>query len=112
MIDLAALQQAITNGGLGDDDVWLATTKAEHNVEDLTWSLRDLLDCIGCLVPTDFKCSEWCDDSYGGTHACDSYAICYDDSACVRARSSCSYYLKFSLDEEGGLMLVVISCHL
>lgn len=111
LIDLAALQQAITDGRLSDDDVWLATKRAEHKVEDLTWSLRDLLGCIGCLAPSDFKGSEWCEDSYGGTHACDAYAICYDDHACVRARNSCCYYLKFSMDDKGGLRLVVISCH-
>lgn len=112
LIDLAALQQAIVDGVLEDEDVWLATTKAEHNLEDLTWTMRDLLDCIGCLSPADFKGSEWCEDSQRNQHACDAYAINYDDTVQRRVCNSCSYYLKFSLTDDGALTLVLISCHL
>lgn len=112
LIELPALQQAIADDVLRDDGVWLATRKAERDVENLEWNYRDVLDCIVKLLPDDFKYSEWCDDSYRGMHPCDAYAIPYDDRTRKRTRNSCCYYLKFSLDEEGGLVLVVISCHL
>lgn len=111
LIDLAALQQAIADGALDENGVWLATRKAEHQVQDLEWTYDDLLECVTHLLPQDFKGAEWCDDRYGNTHACDAYAITYDDHVCRRVKDGCSFYLKFSLDGDGDLTLIVISCH-
>lgn len=111
LIDLAGLQAAIDSGQL--DEVWVGTVRAEHRLEDLEWTHEDLLDCIRCLRIDDHKGAEWCKDSYGNWHACDAYAIRYDDVAKRRVRhSDIDYYLKFSLDEDGALMLVLISFHL
>lgn len=111
LIDLAGLQQAIRDGRL--KDVWVGVTKTEDRLEDLGWSYDDLLDCVACLSGQDFKGAEWCEDSYGDWHPCDAYAICYDYVAKCRDRySHINYYLKFSLDEEGVLTLVLIRCHL
>lgn len=113
LIDLAALQAAINDATLGDDDVWPATKKAEKNLEDLVWTFRDLLDCIASLLPTDHKSAEWCEDRKGNWHPCDAYAIRYDHLGKCRVRySDINYYLKFSLDQNGALTLVLISCHL
>lgn len=111
LIDLAGLQRAIARGELGD--VWVGTERAENGLEDLVWTVDDLLDCVACLSPTDHRGAEWCEDSYGNWHACDAYAIRYDHVAKCRVRySDINYYLKFSLDEDGALTLVLISCHL
>ncbi len=111
LIDLAGLQQAIRDGQL--KDVWVGTKPTENKLKDLGWTFDDLLDCVACLTPQDFKNAEWCEDSYGGWHPCDAYAIRYDDVAKRRVRySDINYYLKFSLDEAGGLTLVLIRCHL
>lgn len=111
LIDLARLQQAIATGAL--DDVWVGTEKAENNLEDLSWTVGDLLDCIACLATSDHKGAEWCEDSYGHWHPCDAYAIRYDHLGKCRVRySDINYYLKFSLDRDGALTLVLISCHL
>jgi len=111
LIDLVGLQQAIRSGAI--DDVWLATLNAEKKLEDLTWEFSDLLDCIACLSSADFKGAEWCEDRNGNWHPCDAYAIRYDHLAKCRVRySDINYYLKFSLEEDGALTLVLISCHL
>ena len=111
LIDLVGLQQAIASGEL--NDVWVGTERAENNLEDFAWTVGDLLDCIACLSTSDHKGAEWCEDSYGGWHPCDAYAIRYDHIAKRRVRySDINYYLKFSLDEDGALTLVLIGCHL
>lgn len=118
LIDLAGLQAAIHSGALDDEDVWLATLKCENNVQDLSWSMRHLLDCLRCLKPLprksggDFKNSEWCLDSTGRWRACDAYAIRYDETRRCRSSAGLEFFLKFSIDENGALTLVMISAHL
>lgn len=112
LIDLAALQQAIESGGLGDDDVWLATTRCNTKVQDLKWTIRNLLDCVGCLQSSDHRGAEWCDDGAGQWFACDAYAIRYDDTKGCRSRHGLEFYLKFSIDEDDFLMLIMVSVHL
>lgn len=113
MIDLAALKQSILDGALERDDVWLATDDCEKNVQDLTWTADDILDCLVCLAHDDHRGAEWCKDRHGHWHPCDAYAIRYDDVTKRRVRySDINYYLKFSLDEDGAVRFVLISCHL
>ena len=112
LIDLAGLQGAIRNGSLDEDDVWLGTTKAERDLENLRWTFEDALECIASLHRDDHKGAEWCEDRAGRWHPCDAYAIRYDDERRCRVRhSDFNYYLKFSLGRNGGLTLVLISCH-
>lgn len=112
LIDLAGLQAAINDGTLGDDDVWLATNKCSNNVQDLQWSMQDLLDCISCLQSSDHRGAEWCKSGGGQWVACDAYAIYYDDTNGCRSRQGLEFYLKFSIDEDGSLALVMVSVHL
>lgn len=110
LIDLHGLQQVIHGGTL---EVWVGSKPTEHKLEDLGWSFSDVLDCIACLSHKDFKNAEWCEDSYGNWHPCDAYAIRYDDEAKCRAHySDINYYLKFSLNEDSELTLVLLRCHL
>lgn len=117
LIDLAGLQEAIRNGALDDEDVWLATRKCENNLQDLDWSVRKLLDCVQCLTPYqhrgshDFRNSEWCQDRNGNWCACDAYAIRYDEVRQCRSSGGLELFLKFSIDEDGALTLVMISAH-
>ena len=111
LFDLEGLQQAIKSGEVGE--VRFATQKVENNLEDLQWELDELLDCINCLTSADHKGAEWCEDRNGHWHACDAYAIRYDHVSRCRTRyGNINYYLKFSLEEDGVLTLVLISCHL
>lgn len=113
LIDLLVLQQCVRTGALQPDDVWVATHKAQRDLENLRWTLGDLLDCLLCLQAEDYKGSEWCKDQLGTWHPCDAYAVRYDD---VRKRrlhhSDINYYLKFSIGKDGSLRIVLLSCHL
>lgn len=112
LIDLAGLQLAINDGALGDEDVWLATKKCNDNVQDLQWSVQNLLHCISCLQPGDHRGAEWCRHSGGQWVACDAYTIGYDDSKGCRSRHGLEFFLKFSIDEYGALTLIMVSAHL
>lgn len=112
LIDLGGLHEAIKSGDLGDDHVWLATKKCNDDLQDLQWSIDDLLDCIGCLQSSDHRGAVWCKTSAGEWVACDDYAIQYDDSKGCRSNRGLVFYLKFSIDEAGSLELLVISAHL
>lgn len=113
LIDLCALQDCVRAGGLQPDDIWVATYKAQRDLENLRWTLGDLLDCLLCLQAVDYKGSEWCRDQLGHWHPCDAYAVRYDDvRKCRNSRSDINYYLKFSVGQDGTLRLVFLSCHL
>lgn len=113
LIDLLALQECVRTGGLQPDDVWVATRKAQRDLENLRWTLGDLLDCLLCLQAEDHRGSEWCRDQLGTWHPCDAYAVRYDDvQKCRMNRSDINYYLKFSVGRCGTLRLVFLSCHL
>lgn len=118
LIDLSALQKAINDGLLGKDDVWLATDSCEKELQKLTWSVSHLLDCIRHLKPFDargnhdFRKSEWCLDSFGNWCPCDVYVIPYDGGRQCRDKQGLEHYLKFSIQEDGSLTLVMIRVHL
>lgn len=113
LIDLLALQKGVRTGALQPDDVWVATHKAQRDLENLRWTLGDLLDCLVCLHAEDYRGSEWCTDQRRNWHPCDAYAIRYDDvRKCRINRSDINYYLKFSVGQDGSLRIVFLSCHL
>lgn len=113
LIDLKGLQAAIQSKVLKDDAVEFATASSEKEMQNLSWEASDLLDCIASLEPGDFRNAEWCEDGYGTWYACDAYAIKYDHiRRCRVRRSDINYYLKFSIEEDGSLLLIVIRIHL
>lgn len=113
LIDAALLQACIRRGVLRPDDVWIATAKAQRDLENLRWTFADLLDCLLCLRAEDYKGAEWCRDQQGNWHPCDAYAIRYDDvRRCRLSHSDINYYLKFSIGQDGTLQLIFLSCHL
>ncbi|MBS0213662.1 MAG: hypothetical protein JSR26_10860 [Proteobacteria bacterium] len=112
VIDLAGLQQAISTGALGDGDVWMAGRSSDQ-LQDLQWDVGDLLECIARLAAADHKGAEWCEDGRGNWYLCDAYSIPYDDTRrCRDPRSFVAYYLKFSIDEDGSLQLIMLRNHL
>ena len=118
LIDLAGLQKSVFDGELCDDDVWLATQGCEKDLQNLGWSIQDLLKCLQFLKPFqpqgrhDFKESEWCQARNGEWFPCDVYRIPYDDQRRCRAPNGLEFYLKFSINEDESLMLVMIRTHL
>lgn len=81
-------------------------------MEMLQWTVEDALACINCLKPEDFCNAQWCQDKWGNWHACDSYAIRYDDTNKKRIRNTyLSYYIKFSIKDGDRISLILVSCH-
>ncbi|HNU10986.1 MAG TPA: hypothetical protein PKJ45_06435 [Rubrivivax sp.] len=106
------VQAAIAGGLLADENVWPATRRCRNSLEDYEWSYADVLRMFGCLRDGDYKGSEWCDVDGGRTVPPDVYTIQYDEERGERSRSGLSFYVKFSIDDQGGLTLVLIQCHL
>jgi len=112
LFNLAGLQDAIHEGALGDDDVLLATRGCNKGMQTLEWAIEDLLDCIQCLCSADHRGAHWCENGAGQWLACDAYAIHYDEKRRCRSSHGLEFYLKFSIDEDGSLTLIMISTHL
>lgn len=112
LIDLGAVQAAIAGGLLVDDDVWPATRRCWNSLEDYEWTYADVLQMFNCLRAEDYKESEWCDVDGGRTVPADVYTIAYDDKRSERSRNGLVFYVKFSIDDAGGLTLVLVQCHL
>jgi hypothetical protein len=111
LLDLAAIQQAIASGQLSEDTVWVATDGADEDLYKLQWDTRRVCDLICALEAGDYHASEWATSSSNSTHACDAYAINFDDEAGVRDWRGPEYYIKFSLNAIG-ITICLISCHL
>lgn len=112
LIDLAAVKAAIASRLLVDDDVWPATQRCRNRLEDYEWTYADVLQMFSCLRAEDYKESEWCDVDGARTVPADVYTICYDDKRKERSLKGLEFYVKFSIDDEGGLTLVLVQCHL
>lgn len=123
MFDLPALQALLRAGDLdlGDgQQCWIATDSCWDELEDLKWTtgnqVKKLLLALRPGRPRqggDFVNSQWCKDSDGGIWACDSYRVRVDEYDDFRRKNNAlAYYVKFSVDEEGALYLVLIQCHL
>lgn len=111
LIDLAGLQAAIQQGRLSTEGVWPATQRSRNCLEDYGWSYGDVLHMLCCLLAEDYKESEWCDVDGGRTVPADVYTIRYDEARRQRNRGGLEIYLKFSIDEQGGLTLVLVQNH-
>jgi hypothetical protein len=115
---LAQIQQEIQSGQVDSSDVIFVTGKAKKDRrEHLPWTSTELFQYITCLKPYkfgsthDFLGAEWCLDSYNNWHPCDAYAMRYDSDRGCRLASGLEVYFKFSVNDQGGLVLVVISLH-
>jgi hypothetical protein len=118
LIDLEGLQECIRTGQVSDDDesFLVATTRCEDLLEKNGWSYTDALAMVSLLragkEPTgDYVKSEWCDVKGGWRYPADVYRFNYDAVRKVRNRNGLEVYMKFSIDESGALMLVLVQCH-
>ena len=80
-------------------------------MEDYQWSYEDVLTIFSCLLTGDYKNSEWCDIEGDRRVPCDVYTICYDEPRRQRNPRGIKVYLKFSIDDEGTLTLVLVQSH-
>jgi hypothetical protein len=111
LLDLMALQAAIASKQLSDQGVWPATRRCRNSLEDYGWSFGFVLEMFGCLLSEDYKNSEWCDVDGSRTVPCDVYRICFDEASRKRNPKACEVYLKFSIDDDGALTLVLVQSH-
>lgn len=121
LFDLVELQRRLATGelDLGDDNqVDVATDSCWEDLKKLKWTPKDHVSrLLSMLKPGkgrhgDFINSQWCKDCEGDLHPCDSYRVRVDHITWQRDLKAPLYYVKFSLNEEGALYLVLISCHL
>lgn len=121
LFDLALLQSMLETGelDLGDDNqIDVATDNCWEDLKKLKWTPKDHVSRLLSLLRPgkgkngDFLNSQWCKDSEGDLHPCDSYRIRVDDKTWRRDPKAPLYYVKFSMNDEGVLHLVLISCHL
>lgn len=109
---MPALQQAIRSGAIVEDSVDVVNRSCDDDLDDLGWTLQDVLDCLLCATARDFKGSEWCDTTWAGRLACDAYGVPYDEASTRRKPGALEFYLKFSLDEGNTLRVQMVRTHL
>lgn len=112
MIDRRALLDAIRDGSLSSDHVDVANHSCRDKLEQLDWTYEQVLDCLLCIEERDFRGSEWCETNWYGWLPCDAYAIRYDEISRRRDRNGLEYYLKFSLNDDAVLNLLLVRVHL
>lgn len=105
-----ALTDVLSIAGKGSS-VSLVTERCRHNVEDLGWSIDDVVSLISEIQPTNYKDSEWCRMDRGLWLPCDVYVVSRKEY-CERMFNSLfvEYYLKFAIGPTGAVLLIV-SCH-
>jgi hypothetical protein len=111
LLDLNALRTAIASKRLSDQDVWPATRRCRNSLEDYGWSFGFVLEILACLMPADYKNSEWCDVDGRRTIPCDVYRVGFDEIHRIRNSKAGEVYLKFSINERGALTLVLVQSH-
>jgi hypothetical protein len=120
LINLAELQRLIKSNVIDiENDLWAATPKCREDItEHYSWKYSQIAQMICALKPGkgpngDYKKSEWCTVDGGELYPCDVYHLPFDEVRGARNPSSqLVVYLKFSLNTEGEVVLVLVSCHL
>lgn len=123
LFDLLGLQEKLRQGKLDlskDKDFYVATDDCWDDIKNLKWTpQKQLKDAFLLLKPGsrsanqgDYLNSQWCKDGDGNWWPCDAYAICINEKeGFVRAKNAPETYLKFSIDANGCLCLILVSCH-
>ena len=111
LLDLAALQALISDGTLGEDEVWVARKgSCETSLQNEGWNYGDVLHMLSLLSNDDFRKAEWC-GLKGKMYPCDVYLLHYDGERRVRNPRGLEVYIKFSVTADLQLRLVLVSCH-
>lgn len=120
LINLIELQKLIRNKFIDfdNDQLWPATPKCRKDItERYCWTYSQIAQMICALKPGsgvkgDYKKSEWCEVDGGKFYPCDVYHLPFDEERGERNPRGLVIYLKFSLSDEGDVILVLVSCHL
>ena len=80
-------------------------------MDNYEWTNENVVQMLINLHVNDYKKSEWCQVKGGSMVPCDVYVMPYDSIRQVRSAKGLDVYLKFSIETDGTLTLVVVSCH-
>jgi hypothetical protein len=112
LINLGALQALLTSGNFDTDQLWLATDKCVRDLQNERWKVEDVLYMLVSLVAReDYASSEWCQVKGGRVVPCDVYKTCYDAQRKSRNPKALPVYIKFSIDNDGIVTILLVSCH-
>ena len=120
VINLPELQKLIRDKTIDfdNDQLWPATRKCRYDItERYGWEYTQIAQMICALKPGtgvqgDYRKSEWCEVDGGELYPCDIYHLPFDEERGVRNPSGLVIYIKFSLTDQGDIVLVLVSCHL
>lgn len=112
LIKLGTLQTQLKSGSFDTDQLWLATDKCVRDLQSERWGAADVLHMLVNLVPAeDYRKSEWCQVKGGRMVPCDVYTTFFDPVRKSRNPKALPVYIKFSIDHDGLLTIVLVSCH-
>lgn len=111
LLNLVALQALVSDGVLGEDEVWVATDRCETDLQNAQWNYGDVLHMLTLLITKDYKKAQWCQVKGGEMYPCDVYVLRYDCERRTRNARGLEVYMKFSVTKEGQLSLVLVQCH-
>lgn len=111
LIDLKGLQSVLKSDDFDLDAIWVATDRCELDLENYKWTYENVVQMIVSLMASDYDKSEWCKVKGGLTVPCDVYVMPYDAIRQVRSSKGLDVYMKFSIETDGTLTLVLVSCH-
>ena len=111
LIDLKGLQSELKSPDFDLDAIWVATERCATDLENHKWTYENVVQMLVSLTASDYDKSEWCSVSGGVTVPCDVYVMPYDSIRQVRSAKGFELYIKFSIETDGTLTLVVVSCH-
>jgi len=111
LIDLKGLQSVLKSADFDLDAIWVATDRCELDLENYKWTYENVVQMLVSLTASDYDKSEWCKVNGGATVPCDVYVMPYDSIRQVRSAKGLEVYMKFSIETDGTLTLVLVSCH-
>jgi hypothetical protein len=86
------------------------TGACDDDLQDLGWTLSDVVTLITEIEYDDYHCSEWCKASANYAVDCDAYVVRLDLKRKVRSNVGVEMYVKFGARPNLSFVLI-ISCH-
>lgn len=104
--DLQKIQERI----LVPDEIRLFTPDCANDVQDLGWTIENVLELLHAATTDNYRDSEWCATGKGFAVDCDAYALNFDSASATQLSRAPEMFLKFGF-RPNFLILIVISCH-
>lgn len=112
LVNLIKLQALLRSAKVDLDDLVVGTDGCDRNLRNNRWTNEHVLQMINCLLAADYRKSEWCRVRGGRDLPSDVYVLPFDNVRQQRRQGGLEVYLKFSVEADGALTIVLVSCHL